>query len=104
MRPDRRRRIVGLEGTHHECADDSHGTGSWPAFRGIEPPPSSTPPVRTPRPRRAVRFPPHPDPPTDADLDSVSRTADRHGLDPELPLIEIGWWVTKERAWHSAEI
>ena len=41
---------------------------------------------------------------TDADLDTVGRSAYPHGLDPELPLIEIVWWVAKELIWHSAEI
>ena len=41
---------------------------------------------------------------TDTDLDTVGRSAYPHGLDPELPLIEIVWWVAKELIWHSAEI
>jgi DinB superfamily len=41
---------------------------------------------------------------TDADLDTVGRSAYPHGLDPELPLIEIVWWVAKELLWHAAEI
>ena len=41
---------------------------------------------------------------TDEDLDTVGRSAYPHGLDPELPLIEIVWWVSKELLWHSAEI
>jgi hypothetical protein len=41
---------------------------------------------------------------TDEDLDTVGRSAYPHGLDPELPLIEIVWWVAKELLWHSAEI
>jgi hypothetical protein len=41
---------------------------------------------------------------TDGDLDTVGRSAYPHGLDPELPLIEIVWWVNKELVFHSAEI
>jgi hypothetical protein len=41
---------------------------------------------------------------TDEDLDIVGRSAYPHGLDPEVPLIEIVWWVTKELTWHAAEI
>jgi hypothetical protein len=41
---------------------------------------------------------------TDEDLDTVGRSAYPGGLDPELPLIEIVWWVAKELLWHSAEI
>jgi hypothetical protein len=41
---------------------------------------------------------------TDEDLDTIGRSAFPHGLDPELPLIEIVWWVAKELIWHSAEI
>jgi len=41
---------------------------------------------------------------TDEDLDTVGRSANPYGLDPELPLIEIVWWVAKELIWHSAEI
>ena len=41
---------------------------------------------------------------TDEDLDTVGRSAYPHGLDPDLPLIEIVWWVSKELLWHSAEI
>lgn len=41
---------------------------------------------------------------TDEDLDTVGRSAYPHGLDPQLPLIEIVWWVAKELIWHSAEI
>lgn len=41
---------------------------------------------------------------TDEDLDTVGRSAYPFGLDPELPLIEIVWWVGKELLWHSAEI
>jgi hypothetical protein len=41
---------------------------------------------------------------TDVDLDTVGRSAYPGGLDPDLPLIEIVWWVAKELIWHSAEI
>jgi hypothetical protein len=41
---------------------------------------------------------------TDADLDTVGRSAYPGGLDPTLPLIEIVWWVNKELLWHSADI
>lgn len=41
---------------------------------------------------------------TDADLDTVGRSAYPGGLDRELPLIEIVWWVAKELLWHAAEI
>jgi hypothetical protein len=41
---------------------------------------------------------------TDADLDTVGRSAFPHGLDPQLPLLDIVWWVNKELLWHAAEI
>jgi hypothetical protein len=41
---------------------------------------------------------------TDEDLDTVGRSAFPHGLDPELPLIEIVWWVTKDLVFHAGEI
>ena len=41
---------------------------------------------------------------TDDDLDTVGRSAYPGGLDPELPLIDIVWWVAKELLWHAAEI
>lgn len=41
---------------------------------------------------------------TDADLDTVGRSAYPGGLDPELPLLDIAWWVNKELLWHAAEI
>jgi DinB superfamily len=41
---------------------------------------------------------------TDVDLDTVGRSAYPGGMDPDLPLIEIVWWVAKELIWHSAEI
>jgi hypothetical protein len=41
---------------------------------------------------------------TDADLDQVGRSAFPWGLDPDLPFIEIVWWVNKEVIHHGAEI
>ena len=41
---------------------------------------------------------------TDADLDTVGRSAYPHGLDPQLPLLDIVWWVNKELLEHAAEI
>jgi hypothetical protein len=41
---------------------------------------------------------------TDADLDTVGRSAYPHGLDPQLPLLDIVWWVNKELVEHAAEI
>jgi hypothetical protein len=41
---------------------------------------------------------------TDTDLDTVGRSAFPWGLDPELPLIEIVWWVNKELIYHASEI
>lgn len=41
---------------------------------------------------------------TDADLDTVGRSAYPHGLDPQLPLLDIVWWVHKELLEHAAEI
>jgi hypothetical protein len=41
---------------------------------------------------------------TDDDLDTVGRSAYPHGLDPQLPLLDIVWWVNKELLFHSAEI
>ncbi|MFP3882879.1 MAG: DinB family protein [Actinomycetota bacterium] len=40
----------------------------------------------------------------DEDLDTVGRSAFPHGLDPQLPLLDIVWWVNKELLWHAAEI
>jgi hypothetical protein len=40
---------------------------------------------------------------TDEDLDTVGRSAYPGGLDPELPLIEIVWWVSKELVFHAGE-
>ncbi len=34
----------------------------------------------------------------------MGRSAYPDGLDPELPLIEIVWWVAKELIWYSAEV
>lgn len=41
---------------------------------------------------------------TDRDLDTVGRSAYPEGLDPQLPLLDIVWWVNKELLWHAAEI
>ena len=40
---------------------------------------------------------------TDVDLDTVGRSAYPGGMDPELPLIEIVWWVSKELLFHAGE-
>jgi DinB family protein len=41
---------------------------------------------------------------TDADLDTVGRSAYPDGLDPQLPLLDIVWWVNKELVEHASEI
>jgi hypothetical protein len=41
---------------------------------------------------------------TDADLDTVGRSAYPQGLDPQLPLLDIVWWVNKELIEHATEI
>lgn len=41
---------------------------------------------------------------SDEDLDTVGRSAYPGGLDPQLPLMDIVWWVNKELLWHAAEI
>jgi hypothetical protein len=41
---------------------------------------------------------------TDADLDTVGRSAYPQGLDPQLPLLDVVWWVNKELLEHAAEI
>jgi hypothetical protein len=41
---------------------------------------------------------------TDADLDTIGRSAYPDGLDPQLPLLDIVWWVNKELLEHAAEI
>ena len=41
---------------------------------------------------------------TDVDLDTVGRSAYPGGLDPELPLIEIVWWMNRELVFHTGEI
>jgi len=41
---------------------------------------------------------------SDDDLDTVGRSAYPGGLDPQLPLLDIVWWVNKELLWHAAEI
>jgi DinB superfamily len=39
-----------------------------------------------------------------AELDQVGRSDYPHGLDPELPLIDILWWMNREYIHHTAEI
>jgi hypothetical protein len=41
---------------------------------------------------------------TDADLDQVGRSQCPWGLDPELPLLDIVWWMNRELIHHAAEI
>lgn len=41
---------------------------------------------------------------TDEDLDQVGRSSYPGGLDPDIPFIEIVWWVNKELIHHGAEI
>lgn len=41
---------------------------------------------------------------TDADLDTVGRSAYPRGLDPRLPLLDIVWWMNKELIEHAADI
>ena len=41
---------------------------------------------------------------TDADLDQVGRSQFPWGLDPQLPLLDITWWVNQELLHHGAEI
>lgn len=41
---------------------------------------------------------------TDADLDHVGRSSFPWGLDPELPFLDICWWVNQELLHHGAEI
>jgi hypothetical protein len=41
---------------------------------------------------------------SDEDLDTVGRSAYPGGLDPQLPLLDIVWWINKEVLWHAAEI
>ena len=40
----------------------------------------------------------------DTDLDTIGRSAYPDGLDPQLPLLDIVWWINKELLWHAAEI
>jgi hypothetical protein len=40
---------------------------------------------------------------SDEDLDTVGRSAYPGGLDPQLPLIDIVWWLSKELLFHAAE-
>jgi hypothetical protein len=41
---------------------------------------------------------------TDADLDHVGRSQFPRGLDPELPFLDIVWWVNQELIGHGTEI
>jgi hypothetical protein len=41
---------------------------------------------------------------TDTDLDTIGRSAYPDGLDPQLPLLDIVWWVNKELLFHAGEI
>jgi hypothetical protein len=41
---------------------------------------------------------------TEEDLGTVGRSAYPDGMDPELPLMDIVWWVNKELIEHAAEI
>jgi DinB superfamily len=38
------------------------------------------------------------------ELEQVGRSSYPHGLDPELPLIDILWWMNREYIHHTAEI
>lgn len=40
----------------------------------------------------------------DQDLDTVGRSAFPWGLDPQLPLLDIVWWNTRELIHHGADI
>jgi hypothetical protein len=39
-----------------------------------------------------------------AELDQVGRSTYPHGLDPDLPLVDIMWWMNREYIHHTAEI
>jgi hypothetical protein len=41
---------------------------------------------------------------TDADLDQIGRSAFPWGLDPDLPLLAVTWWVNQEMLHHGGEI
>ena len=41
---------------------------------------------------------------TDADLDLVGRSQNPWGLDPQLPFLDIVWWVNQELLHHGGEI
>lgn len=40
----------------------------------------------------------------DADLDTVGRSAFPEGLDPQLPLLDIVWWNTRELVHHASDM
>ena len=41
---------------------------------------------------------------TDEDLDAVGRSTYPGGLDLQLPLLDIVWWMNKELVEHTAEV
>jgi hypothetical protein len=41
---------------------------------------------------------------TDADLDTVGRSSMPWGLDPQLPFLDITWWVNQELLHHGGEL
>jgi hypothetical protein len=41
---------------------------------------------------------------SDADIDQVGRSSFPWGLDPDLPFLDICWWVNQELLHHGAEI
>ena len=41
---------------------------------------------------------------SDAELDVVGRSAFPWGLDPQLPILDIAWWMNRELIHHLAEI
>lgn len=40
----------------------------------------------------------------DAELDVVGRSAFPMGLDPQVPILDIAWWMNRELIHHTAEI
>jgi hypothetical protein len=40
----------------------------------------------------------------EAELAKIGRSRYPHGLDPQLPLLDILWWVNRELIHHGAEI
>ncbi len=43
-------------------------------------------------------------PTSDEDLDTVGRSAFPLRRDPELPLLDIVWWMNRELIHHTAEV